>query len=176
MKIVFPQRNASLSLATYLFLLLLPPMLSLSLFYDYLAARVSVSNLSQQIERRKVSLPGRGSTALEIPPGPSVFEAETVTISASEMQKRVMQILATYGAIVLASQAITTPEESLVRLQVSIDMNVRESELPKLLYALEVERPFLFINTLGIQGRENSDGDTTLRVTFRVDGFSRVVS
>jgi hypothetical protein len=176
MKVTFPNREAGLALGAYVLLLVLPPLMALSLFEDFLTSRASLAERQQQIERLEAGRRSPVETIAVLPAGQALFDAETATLSVSEMQKRITALLISHGAAVLASQAQTTPEGSLRRLQVSVDLVVPESALAGLLHGLEVDRPFLFIDALAIQMREDAGNSDRLRMNLRLQGFSRGAS
>lgn len=80
---------------------------------------------------------------------------ETDGLAAAALQSRVASLMSASGAVLNSIQVLPAREEAgLRRVTLRVQMSAAIEPLVKILYALETEKPVLFVDNLDIQGRQ----------------------
>jgi len=108
----------------------------------------------------------------EIPAGAAFVPGDKVSAASAELQRRVSEIVARAGGSVLSSLVERQPGDGPVAgLSMSIDCDIDQTGLRRMLYDIEASAPFLFIDAMTIKARTDpaeSAADPRLRVSLRV--------
>lgn len=104
--------------------------------------------------------------------GSPFLEGDSLTIAGAALQKRVTGAVEEAGGTVLSSQTDLQPNQSEGdRIALTINFEVEQADLQKILYDIEAGMPFLFIDRLTVQMPEGAPGETPrLKVTMNVAG------
>ncbi|MGH6800416.1 MAG: type II secretion system protein GspM [Methylocella sp.] len=122
-------------------------------YADYTAA----ADLLDRLEGRKPTTEASGLASG--PPGSPFLEGPTVTIAGAALQQRVVAAVRDAGGHVLSSQVdLQGSQAKQGYVSLSVNCEVGQSALQKLLYDLESGMPFLFIDQLVVQMPQSSGG------------------
>jgi general secretion pathway protein M len=107
------------------------------------------------------------------------LQGASEALVSADLQNRVKTVVQANGGVLNSTQILdATNEEGFRRLAVRVRMSGGSEALYKVLYALETERPFLFIDNIDINARtirqREGQGETIeLMVSFDLFGFMR---
>jgi general secretion pathway protein M len=134
------------------------------------AVAASTAELSQ-LEGR--SPPGRGKDGDRVAAGSPVLEGATVTVGGANLLQRVAGSITRLGGNILYTQVdLQGPQAKDGFVSVTVNCEVEQPALQKLLYDLEAGMPFLFIDQLVAQGpaTPGTTPEGKLRVLISVSG------
>jgi general secretion pathway protein M len=141
--------------------------LSFADIYDRESALSQSSALLNQLETRKLTVPG--SQAGLVVTGSPFLEGPTITVAGASLLQRVAGSITRVGGNVLSSQVdleAVKARNGFVSLIVSCEVD--QPNLQKLLYDLEAGMPFLFVEQFVAQAPQTEGGRT--RVLLGVSG------
>ena len=125
----------------------------------------SAAAILEQLEGRKVAGARGPSGDATMPSGSAFLEGATVTIAGATLLQRVAGAVTKFGGSVLSTQLDLQGTQSRPGfLSMIASCEIGQSELQKLLYDLEAEMPFLFIDQLVVQTPLNSSGPGSVRL------------
>lgn len=110
---------------------------------------------------------------------PAYLQGPSEALVSADLQNRVKMVVQENGGELNSTQVLEpTSEETFRRLSVRVRMSGGSEALYKVLYALETERPFLFIDNIDINARtmrvREGQGETIeLMVSFDLFGYMR---
>lgn len=152
-------------------------LISGSYIFDILERRQEVAaagDILSRLESRNPSLArdvdANGSS---LPTGSPVLEGQTVTVAGATLLQRVAGAVTRFGGNILSSQVDLQGAQSKDGLvKVSLDCEIDQPSLQKLLYDIEGGMPFLFIDQLVAQAPETTAGALRgkMRVSILVSG------
>ena len=114
----------------------------------------------------------------DLAPGSVLLSGDKVSIASAEFQRRVSTTITSSGGTVLSSQLERqeASEPTLTDITLAVECEIEQEGLPRLLYDLEAQTPFVFVEGLNIRLRSEA-GDRTkpprLRVSLRLLGHWR---
>lgn len=107
------------------------------------------------------------------------LQGASEALVSADLQNRVKTVVQANGGVLNSTQILdATSEEGFRRLAVRVRMSGGSEALYKVLYALETERPFLFVDNIDINARSlrTRDGQAEsieLMVSFDLFGYMR---
>lgn len=144
---------------------------------DYLQRREAVAATAEilsRLEGRSLPPPRGADTGdVSVMTGSPVLEGPTVTVAGAALMQRVSAAITRVGGSILSSQVDlqgTQAKDGFVA--VSVNCEVEQTALQKLLYDLEAGMPFLFVDQLMAQAPEGvtSALGGKIRVLISVSG------
>jgi len=142
---------------------------------DVLERRRSVAAaqyMVDQLEARTGNRPEAGQPARgSVPNGSPFLEGQTLTVAGAALLQRVTGAVGRFGGTVLSSQVDvqgTRSKDGFVNVLASCE--IAQAELQQLLYDLEAGMPFLFIDSIDIQGPSGPKEEQRLRLLLTVSG------
>jgi len=126
------------------------------------------ADLLGKLQERARSL-AKGSDAQGWPPGSPFLEGQTETIASAALLQRITNAVTDAGGNILSSEVDRSgsrDEKGYQRVTTTCDID--ELGLQRLLYDLEANMPFLFVELLMVQNRARDSG--RLQVQVRVAG------
>jgi general secretion pathway protein M len=139
---------------------------------EYRRAVAEAGDVLSRLESRNPSL-ARNADVGSLPTGSPVIEGQTVTIAGATLLQRVAGAVTRFGGNILSSQVDLQEAQSKDGLvKVSVDCEVDQPSLQKLLYDVEGGMPFLFVDQLVAQAPETVTGPLKgkMRVSILVSG------
>jgi general secretion pathway protein M len=137
------------------------------------AVAATAADLSQ-LEGRGPAVPGsRGKDGGPVAAGSPVLEGATVTVGGASLLQRVLGAVTRVGGNILYTQVdLQGPQAKDGLVSVTVNCEVEQPGLQKLLYDLEAGMPFLFIDQLVAQGpaTPGTTPEGKLRVLISVSG------
>jgi general secretion pathway protein M len=132
------------------------------------------SDILSRLEGRNFG-PSRNADAgdISLATGSPVLEGPTVTVAGATLLQRVAGAITRFGGNILSSQVDLQGAGSKDGfVNVSVDCEVDQSSLQKLLYDLEAGMPFLFVDQLVAQAPEIATGalKEKMHVSISVSG------
>ena len=106
--------------------------------------------------------------------------AESDALASAELQGRIRDAVAAHGGALRSIQTLPAQSDGdFLRVSVRVQFTAKLEAIHRILYALEAQRPFVFLDKLDVRSRrarrrkelENSDPDLTIR--FDVAGYLR---
>ena len=144
---------------------------------DYLEQRQALAQtgdiLSQLEGRKPSSSRNANANGTAVVVGSPVLEGPTVTVAGAVLLQRVVEAVTRVGGNILSSQVDLQGAQSKNGfVKASIDCEVDQPSLQRLLYDLEAGMPFLFVDQLVAQAPEAATGALTrkMRVSILVSG------
>ena len=138
------------------------------------AARATAGQLQLRLAvKTAASAPGIGARE---PPGSSWLEAETATVAAAALQRRVAAAIAAAGGNVLASQTdLAEAAAAEPRIALTVTCELADAALQALLYDLEAGKPMLFIHAAQMHMRPAREGEAAaaLQLVLTVQAYWR---
>ena len=141
---------------------------------DILGQRAAVASsaaMLEQLEGRRAAASGGRPADVLMPSGSAFLEGATVTIAGAALLQRVAGAVTKLGGNVLSSQLDlqgTQSKAGFVSMVASCEID--QPALQPLIYDLEAEMPFLFIDQLAVQAPTTSSGEGKLRILLAVSG------
>jgi len=141
------------------------------------ARKAELATLQRRLKLLHNSEAGSGAAAFE-----PFLEGPTLSLAANTLQQRLTSLIDTQEATLL-SIGIDPPnpgeESKLVRVQATAEMDI--TALQAVLYQLESEIPFVFVDSLVVErvgpqqsaGSDSDEAEDKLRVELRVSGYWR---
>ena len=141
---------------------------------EYRQAVAAAGDVLSRLESRNPSL-ARSADAkgASLPTGSPVLEGQTVTVAGATLLQRVAGAVTRFGGNILSSQVDLQEAQSKDGfVKVSVDCEVDQPSLQKLLYDIEGGMPFLFVDQLAAQRPEITAGGgrEKIRVSILVSG------
>ena len=109
-----------------------------------------------------------------------LLQSETEPLAAAELRETVKRIIGRTGGELQSSQNLTASDvEGFKRIAIRVALRANIQQFVPLLYELEAQRPYLFVETLEIksrvrrsrQNRERSDETPLLMARFDIYGY-----
>ena len=169
------------ALGAYALLVVLLGLALLSGYSELDEQRASLSHAQEQLQalrEQQGRLPEPTLLGADLPPGSVLLSGDKVSIASAEFQRRVAVTVTNSGGTVLSSQLERqdATEPSLTDITLAVECEIEQDRLPKLLYDLESQTPFIFIEGLNIRQRsEAADRNQVphLRASLRLLGHWR---
>ncbi len=185
---ISPRLSRLLALAMLVFVLAVPYMAIVRPYLDAIAA--GRETISEQVGMRdRYNALAAGDAAIderladssdETDGGESAYlEGASEALVAADLQNRVKTVVQDNGGVLNSTQILeTTSESGFRRLAVRARMSASMEALYKVLYDLETQRPFLFIDNIDINARtvrmpDRKRETVELIVSFDLFGFMR---
>ena len=114
--------------------------------------------------------------------GAAYLQGASEALVSADLQNRVKTVVQGNGGVLNSTQILdATSEEGFRRVAVRVRMSGGSEALYKVLYALETERPFLFVDNIDInarsmRAREGQAETIELMVSFDLFGYMRPAS
>jgi general secretion pathway protein M len=142
--------------------------------YERHAALSAASDLLDQLEGRKqrTALDTAGAAATT-PTGSPLLEGSTMTVAGAGLLQRTAGAITTVGGNILSSQVdLQGPLSKDGYISVTVNCELDQPALQKLLYDLESGMPFLFVDQLAVQTLTGpgAEANSRLRVLLAVSG------
>jgi general secretion pathway protein M len=145
--------------------------------FDILQRRQAVAETSDILSRLegRNSRPSRAADAIDfsLVTGSPVLEGPTVTVAGATLLQRVAGAITRFGGNIISSQVDLQGVQSKDGfVSVSVECEVDQPSLQKLLYDLEAGMPYLFVNQLVAQAPETAMGalNGKLHISILVSG------
>ena len=141
---------------------------------DVLERRRSVAAaqyMLDQLDARTGNRPDAQPARRPIPNGSPFLEGQTLTVAGAALLQRVAGAVGRFGGSVLSSQVDvqgTRSKDGFVNVLASCE--IAQADLQPLLYDLEAGMPFLFIDSIDIQGPSGPKDAQRLRLLLTVSG------
>jgi len=162
---------AAVAYAGLVFVLVVLIVISIVDILGQRAAVASSAAMLEQLEGRRAAASGRRPADVLMPSGSAFLEGATVTIAGAALLQRVAGAVTKLGGNVLSSQLDlqgTQSKAGFVSMVASCEID--QPALQPLIYDLEAEMPFLFIDQLAVQAPTTSSGEGKLRILLAVSG------
>lgn len=108
----------------------------------------------------------------DVPPGSAFLGGDKLTVASAEFQRRVTAAVARAGGAVLSSQVEKQEPKGLATgVELTVECDIDQNGLQRLLYELESKPPFLFVEAMNIRARgetRNAEADQRLRASLRL--------
>jgi general secretion pathway protein M len=135
---------------------------------DLVGQRSEVASMAAMLEQleghRTAADRGQPGNAT-MPAGSAFLQGATVTIAGATLLQRVAGAVTKFGGSVLSTQLDLQGSQSKAGfLSMIASCEIDESELQKLLFDIESEMPFLFVDQLVVQTPVTSSGSETTRL------------
>lgn len=157
------------ALCLYALLLLAGLATIVSMLDELQARRATVSAASDQAAQ--LTARGMTTTQLEalpsdIAPGAAYLGDEKLSVASADLQRRVTTAVAKAGGAVLSSQVEKQePKGPVTGVELTVECDIDQNGLQRLLYELESTAPFLFVEAMNVRARNDSrDGDVEQRL------------
>lgn len=191
---ISPRLSRLLALAILVFVLVVPYVAIVRPYLDALAANRDAISEQAALRDRYVGLAAgdaasdtgaadAGDESSEEGGGESAYlEGASEALVAADLQNRVKTVVQDNGGVLNSTQILeTTSESGFRRLAVRVRMSAGMDALYKVLYELETQRPFLFIDNIDINARtvrlpDRKRETVELIVTFDLFGFMRAAA
>jgi general secretion pathway protein M len=161
-------------------LLLIGGLLVIWTTYMEIASRATeVATIEEQVERLRTRLDvgNDQSQFYGFKASDGFLSGDKLTVAAAELQRRVEATIATAGGSVISSQMELGEEKSqTANIGLSIECQINQEGLQRMLYDLESTTPFLFIEKLDVRTRDDSQTaqpSGRLRIAIRVAAIWR---
>ena len=171
------RRYPALATAVYfvgvITLLVAAGMAIVDLYGRYAALAEAIDTLDQLQGRKQRPTSNTGSPGVLSPTGSPVLDGPTVTVAGASLLQHVSAAVTRVGGDALSSQVDlqgTQSKDGFV--SVTVNCEIEQAALQKLLYDIESGMPFLFIDQLSVQtptGSSSAAGGR-LRVVLAVSG------
>lgn len=136
------------------------------------AALAASADLLAQLEGRKPPAMAGGATQAHIPAGSPFLEGQTLTVAGAALLQRVADAVTKVGGSVLSSQVDVQGVQSkdgYVNVLASCELDY--TALQKLLYDLEANMPFLFVEQMVAQTPQTGSVESgRMRLLLSVSG------
>lgn len=153
-------------------LLLFTVVTSISDVIDQRGEVAASANMLEQLEgHRAAAKRAPGDAAM--PSGSAYLEGATVTIAGATLLQRVASAVAKFGGNVLSTQLdVQSTASKPGFLSMIASCEIEQPQLQQLLYDIEAEMPFLFVDQLVVQAPTTASGSEPgkLRVLLAVSG------
>lgn len=162
---------AAVAYAGLVFVLLFLVVTSIVDIFGQRAVVASSAAILEQLEGRRAAASGGRPADVLMPSGSAFLEGATVTIAGAALLQRVAGAVTKLGGNVLSSQLDlqgTQSKAGFVSMVASCEID--QPALQPLIYDLEAEMPFLFIDQLAVQAPITSSGEGKLRILLAVSG------
>lgn len=142
--------------------------------------RRDILQAAELLDRYRRIVAAGAPVAMDSTPGTAAngfLQSESGTLAAADLQNRLKILAERAGATLKSTQTITAAAEgSAERIAVRTQLSVDDAGLRALLHGIEAGSPYLFVNTLEIQGRPlrrpgGPDAGTVLDVQMEVYGY-----
>jgi general secretion pathway protein M len=188
--LISPRLSRLLAVALLVFVLAIPYLLILRPYVatlqanrDALAEQVALRDRYAGLAAAGAGLDERLEDLRDQSDGQSAYlEGASEALVAADLQNRVKTVVQDNGAVLNSTQILeAADEDGFRRLAVRVRMAASTEALYKALYALESDRPFLFIDNIDINAhivrrRDGRGEDVELMVVFDLFGFMRPVA
>jgi hypothetical protein len=102
------------------------------------------------------------------------YEDESTETSTARLGQNVKEAIQQAGGdLRTESMNAVVKEDQVEKLEISVDATLRSADLPKLLSALQAQRPFLAVDALNISVAQFSGGQGWLWLTMTISAFHR---
>ena len=135
------------------------------------------ATLTLQLSRFQAALAGRAvgpAQVLDV----AVIEAESEALAAARLQAALSAIFQRSGAEALSTRIEeTSPLDVLVKIPVTVELTADMAGLQRLLYEVETEQPYLFVERLSVRRQRaalSSDEAARVTVRLRVYGLAQL--
>src|ERR1700674_2142206 len=165
-----------LAAAAYAGLVLALLAMVVSSVVDILGQRAAVASsaaMLEQLEGRKAVASGGQSAGAGMPSGSAFLEGATVTVAGAALLQRVAGAVTKLGGNVLSSQLDLQGSQTRAGfLSMIACCEIDQPQLQQLLYDLEADMPFLFVDQLVVQTplTASGSGSGRLRILIAVSG------
>lgn len=191
---ISPRLSRLLALAILVFVLVVPYVAIVRPYLDALAANRDAISEQAALRDRYVGLAAgdaasdtgaadAGDESSDEGGGESAYlEGASEALVAADLQNRVKTVVQDNGGVLNSTQILeTTSESGFRRLAVRVRMSAGMDAIYKVLYELETQRPFLFIDNIDINARtvrlpDRKRETVELIVTFDLFGFMRAAA
>lgn len=191
---ISPRLSRLLALAILVFVLVVPYVAIVRPYLDALDANRDAISEQAALRDRYVGLAAgdaasdtgaadAGDESSDEGGGESAYlEGASEALVAADLQNRVKTVVQDNGGVLNSTQILeTTSESGFRRLAVRVRMSAGMDALYKVLYELETQRPFLFIDNIDINARtvrlpDRKRETVELIVTFDLFGFMRAAA
>lgn len=150
-------------------------------FRDLASRRDLVAEAQSQLaalNERRASKPAAEAGAYGLEPGSTFMGGDKLAVAAADLQKRVASAVSASGGTVLSSQIERQePKGPVTGISLALDCEIDQAALSGLLYNLESQAPFLFVDGMDVRTRsETGAGEPRLRVGLKLSAFWRYVA
>ncbi len=105
----------------------------------------------------------------------ALLSGESDALVGAQLQKRMKQIVGNAGGSLETTQMLpSAQEQALEKITVRASMTVTTNNLQKILYVIETQSPYLFIEEIDIKAlskRRSGDNDQTEKLKVTIDFF-----
>jgi len=153
--------------------LLMATWLAVANLFEQRAVLADSADILDRLEARQQSSNAANGSAGAVPAGSPFLGGETITVAGATLLQRVASAITRVGGTVQSSQVdLQGPQSKDGFVILSISCEMEQPNLQKLLYDLEAEMPFLFVDQLVVQGPENFAvaGGARMRILIAVSG------
>lgn len=137
-------------------------------------AVAAAADILNQLEGRRGARPRNAAAGgIAAPVGSPVLEGATVTVGGANLLQRVAAAIVNAGGNILSTQVdLQGPQSQRGFIGVTVNCEVEQPALQKMLYDLEAGMPFLFVDQLSVQGPSvpGTMPEGKLRVLISVSG------
>ncbi len=109
--------------------------------------------------------------------GEGYLQGDNETLVAARLQSRIRDVVQTSGGRLTTTQVLAgIDDDGFRRIGVRVTMTADTAELQKVLFRLEGDRPYLFLDNVDVSGEQSRgrDGrDSALTISFDAYGFMR---
>lgn len=109
--------------------------------------------------------------------GEGYLQGDNETLVAARLQSRIRDVVQTSGGRLTSTQVLAgIDDDGFRRIGVRVTMTADTAELQKVLFRLEGDRPYLFLDNVDVSGEQSRgrDGrDSALTISFDAYGFMR---
>jgi general secretion pathway protein M len=108
----------------------------------------------------------------DIPRNAAYLTGDRLSVASAELQKRATNAVTSAGGSVVSAQIERQePKDFVTGVEVTVDCDINQPGLQRLLHELESSSPFLFVESLTIKARNDArenEFDPRLRVSVRL--------
>lgn len=149
---------------------------------ESLAEALSLRDRYLSVAAAGAAVDGWRQTLSEEGDGAAYLQGASEALVSADLQNRVKTVVQGNGGVLNSTQILdAASEEGFRRVAVRVRMSGGSEALYKVLYALETERPFLFVDNIDInarsmRAREGQAETIELMVSFDLFGYMRPAS
>ena len=169
-------RYPYVAIATYVVLVsafLITIWVTLADIFEERAVLAASLDILNQLEARQQKSDSASALGGAGPSGSPFLGGETITVAGAALLQRVAGAIKQFGGNVQSSQVdLRGPQSKDGFVTLIVSCELEQPNLQKLLYDLEAEMPFLFVDQLVVQGSQilAVAGDVRLRILLAVTG------